>query len=74
MRVFDFWTLIQVSLVVTVGFRGLFVIGKWVDKVDPEDRKHRPTRYSEVIAPYIASLGLLGLLVGAVGLLIEKMN
>ena len=63
--------LIKAGLGLTLIFGFLYGVGKWVDKANPDDRKHRPTRYEEAVAPYVIAIGLLGMAVGGIGLLIR---
>lgn len=69
----DYWTVFQSGLVFTIGFGGLILIRKWVDKVNPDDRRHSPTRYTEAIAPFLVGAGVLGILLGLAGLLFDHL-
>ncbi|MEX2587995.1 MAG: hypothetical protein WD602_08395 [Actinomycetota bacterium] len=42
----------------------LYLVGKRVDRIDPEDRRHRPSRLNEAIAPYVMAAAVIGVVVG----------
>lgn len=64
-------TLVQFSAALLLTFGIIYVSGKSVDKANPEDAKYRPTRLTEIIAPYVMAVCILGIVLGCGGLFID---
>ena len=63
--------LVQTSAFIALVTAVIYFGGRSVDKVDPEDRPHRPSRYSEAVSKYLMAASLFSLVCGGAWLLVR---
>lgn len=65
----DLVALVQSSAFIALVTAVIYFGGRSVDKIDAEDRLHRPSRYSETVSKYLMAASLVSLVCGGAWLL-----